>query len=87
MHFGSKQKKSNKSCVTKDYIIEGVHTYRYLGFLLDQDLTFKADLKQTIRTILQKFYICLRKLNAFQQKHLNKMWLNLCFSHVLPIII
>ena len=55
MHFGMKAKSMTNACNVGVSIIEGVPTYRYLGFLLDQELTFKADLKQTIRTISQKF--------------------------------
>ena len=57
MHFGSKVKKEKQAFIVDEYTIECVHTYRYLGFLLDQELTFKADLKQTMRTISQKFYM------------------------------
>ena len=67
MHFGNKAKKSTLPCKVEDHIIEGVHTYRYLGFLLDQELTFKADLKQTIRTISQKFYMY-KKIKYFLNK-------------------
>ena len=52
-----KAKSLTNACDVGGSIIEGVHSYRYLGFLLDQELTFKADLKQTIRTISQKFYM------------------------------
>ena len=51
MHFGSKAKTLTHACDVGGFIIEGVHTYRYLGLYLDQDLTFKADLKETIRII------------------------------------
>ena len=47
MHFGSKAIKINNPCVVGDHCIQNVHTFKYLGFLLDQELTFKADMKQT----------------------------------------
>ena len=55
------------SCKVEGYVIDNVHTYKYLGFLLDQELTFKADLKQTIRTISQKFYM-FKKFKYFLNK-------------------
>ena len=67
MHFGTKAKSLTNHCDVGGSVIEGVHTYRYLGFLLDQQLTFKADLKQTIRTISQKFYM-FRKYKQFLSK-------------------
>ena len=67
MHFGSKVEKEKQACIVEEYIIECVHTYRYLGFLLDQELTFKADLKQTMRTISQKFYM-FKKIKYFLTK-------------------
>ena len=67
MHFGSKAKKEKLACIVDGHTIECVHTYRYLGFLLDQELTFKADLKQTIRTISQKFYM-FKKIKYFLTK-------------------
>ena len=39
----------------------------YLGFLLDQELTFKAYLKQTLRTISQKCYM-FKKYRYFLNK-------------------
>ena len=67
MHFGSKVKQINNPCEVNNYCIENVHMFRYLGFLLDQELTFKADLKQTIRTISQKFYM-FKKIKYFLNK-------------------
>ena len=59
MHFGSKAKIVTHSCNVEGFVTEdeNVHTYKYLGFFLDQELTFKADLKRTIQTISQKFYM------------------------------
>ena len=67
MHFGHKAKKEKQACKIDEYTIECVHSYRYLGFLLDQELTFKSDLKQTTRTISQKFYM-FKKIKYFLTK-------------------
>ena len=67
MHFGPKAKKERQSCYVNECVIECVHTYRYLGFLLDRELTFKADLKQSMRTISQKFYM-FKKIKYFLTK-------------------
>ena len=67
MHFGHKAKKEKQACKIDEYTIEYVHSCRYLGFLLDQELTFKSDLKQTTRTISQKFYM-FKKIKYFLTK-------------------
>ena len=62
MHFGSKAKKMTHSCKVEGYVIENVHTYKYLGFLLDQELTFKADLSRLSELFLRNS-ICLKNSN------------------------
>ena len=64
MHYGTKAKTLNNACKVGESIIGCVHTYKYLRFMLDRELTFKADLKQTIRTISLKFYM-FRKYKQF----------------------
>ena len=68
MHFGLKAKKVVKPCQADDSVIESVHTYKYLGFLLDQELSFKADLKQSMRIISQKFYMYKKIKQYLNQK-------------------
>ena len=55
-------------CIVEGHTIVNVHTYKYLGFLLDQELTLKVDLKQKIRTISQKFYM-FKKYKYFLNKN------------------
>ena len=57
VHFGSKAKKITTNREVGGYQIEGVNSYKYLGYLLDQELNFKSELKQTIRTVSQKYYM------------------------------
>ena len=64
VHFGSKAKKSIRDCIVDECRIESVHSYTYLGYLLDQELNFKSDMKQTIRTISQNVFM-FKKIKPF----------------------